>query len=217
MSLVYGPLENSIRNRKHFLEQFGIDYRDLVSCHQAHGANVKAAEESDRGRGSIITDNLIANTDALITNKRQLPLAMFTADCLSVFLFDAKNEAIGIAHAGWKGTREQITAKAVLAMVEKFKTDTMLLEVGFGPCLRECCYEVGKEFNDYFDSGLIKKKEKLYLDLIAINKKQLLSLGVKEKNISDSKICTSCDNDEYFSYRKEGIACGRMISVIMLK
>lgn len=217
MSLTYGPVEDSINNRKNFLSKLGIDYHDLVCARQVHGSRVKFVEEKDKGSGATSYDNAIADIDALLTDRRNLPLAIFTADCLSIFLYDSNNHAIGLIHAGWKGTKDNITAKTVSSMQEKFNTRPMHLYVGFGPAIRGCCYEVGREFNDYFAQGLTERDNRYYLGLIQINKKQLLGLGVKEENITDSKNCTSCRNSEFFSARKEGINCGRMMSLMMLK
>lgn len=102
-------------------------------------------------------------------------------------------------------------------MREKFNTDPKDLYVGFGPVIRDCCYEVTEEFVDFFTFGLVKRDNRYYLDLVRINKRQLLSLGIREVNIFDPKICTSCNNKDFFSYRKEGSSCGRMLSVMMLR
>ena len=89
--------------------------------------------------------------------------------------------------------------------------------MGFGPAIRKCCYEVEEKFTQLFKSGIIKKKNKTYLDLIANNKGQLLKSGVRRKNILDSGICTCCEDKDFFSFRREGDRAGRMMSVIMLK
>jgi copper oxidase (laccase) domain-containing protein len=101
-------------------------------------------------------------------------------------------------------------------MQKEFNTHTEGLYVGLGPAIRSCCYEVGKEFINLFSYGLMERDGSYYLDLVGINKKQALSLGVKEENIFDSGICTSCRNEDFFSFRKEGKSCGRIMSVIML-
>lgn len=217
MSLVYGPPQGALENRKDFLFQLGIDYRDLVCAKQAHASNIRCVQESDRGRGALTHGDSIDDTDAFITDRKKLPLAVFTADCLSVFLFDPEKSAIGVVHAGWRGSQKGILGKTIEAMRKEFKTESKDLLAGFGPAIRECCYEVGKEFKDSFSEGLRSKSGRLYLDLAGINRRQLLEAGVKEENITDPGICTSCRNKEYFSYRREGKSCGRMMSVIMLK
>jgi YfiH family protein len=217
MSLCYGETKDSLNNRKNFLQNLGIDYRDLVCAKQIHSARVKYVKEEDKGRGSLSYESSIADTDALITDKKNLPLAVFTADCLSVFLYDPLTPAIGLVHAGWQGTRENIISRTVQLMQQRFNTKPVSLCMGFGPVIRSCCYEVGKDFKDYFCDGLIERNGRFYLDLAEINKKQALDSGVLKQSIFDSGICTSCCAAEFFSYRKEGASCSRMVSVIMLK
>lgn len=217
MSFVYGDVRHSLENRKKFLNSLNIDYKLLVCARQVHGSLVSYICETDRGRGALSEESAIFNTDALITNIRNLALAVFTADCLTIFLYDPISHSIGLIHAGWRSTKESVTLKTVQLMEEKFKTQSKDLYVGFGPGIRNCCYEVREEFRDHFTFGLIERNSHYYLDLVSINKKQLLDLGVNEKNTSDTKICTSCQNNQFFSYRKEGNNCGRMMSVMMLK
>ncbi len=217
MSFYYGDTKGALDNRKHFLAKLGIDFQNLVSAGQIHGSAIKYVLKEDKGRGALSYDTSIPDTDSLITDKRNLPLAVFTADCLPIFLYDSKTPAIGLVHAGWRSTQENIIARTVELMKEKFNTPTAGLIVGFGPAIRKCCYEVEKKFIDFFSFGLVEKNKRYYLDLAEINKKQLLDLGVEPLNIFDSGVCTSCQNENFFSYRKEGKNCGRMMSVLMLK
>jgi hypothetical protein len=217
MSLFYGNVEDSLDHRRKFLAELGIDYGNLVCTQQIHGNNVTYVHEKELGRGALTYASAIENTDALITDTKNTPLAIFTADCLSVFLFDPLAPAVGLLHAGWRSTRQEIIKNTIAAMQKKFNSKVGQLYVMFGPAIRSCCYEVGREFSDFFSFGLNHKNSRFYLDLISINQKQALSSGILEQNIFDCGICTACRNDEFFSYRKETKDCGRMISVMMLK
>lgn len=217
MSLVYGDTADSLKNRQKFLRELGIDCRDLVCAQQVHKSRVRHVEETDRGKGALFYETALPETDALITDKPNLPLAVFTADCLSVFLYDPKTPAVGLVHAGWRSARGSIVSKALKVMKERFETSPQDLMAGFGPAIGSCCYEVKKEFKEFFPEDIIEKNKRYYLDLAAVNKKQLLRAGVKKANIFDSDICTSCRKEEFFSYRREGSSCGRMMSVIVLK
>jgi YfiH family protein len=216
MSLCYGDTKDSLENRKNFLQELGINYQDLVCAQQVHGDKTRYVRETDKGKGAMSYETAISNTDALVTDKKNLPLAIFTADCLSIFLYDPKTPAIGLVHAGWKSIRLNIVARTLRLMQEKFDTEVKDLSIGFGPAIRNCCYAVEKEFTDFFNYGLTQKDGHYYLDLVEINKRQLLDLGIKDKNIFDFGICTVCRNIEFFSYREEGNNCGRMMSVMML-
>lgn len=217
MSLFYGDTKTALKNRKNFLEGLGIGYRDLVCARQVHGSRVRYATEDDKGKGASSYGSAFANTDAFITDKKRLPLAIFTADCLSIFLYYSKKPAIGLIHAGWRSTKENIIARTLQSMKGEFSIHIEDLLVGFGPSIRSCCYEVGADFNNFFPNELIKRDNRYYLDLVQISKKQLLDSGVKETNIFDSKHCTSCLGKDFFSYRREKNTCGRMMSVMMLK
>ena len=205
------------KNRESFLRTIGIKPDKLICLKQVHGNKIFLAKDTDKGRGAFNYNTAIADCDGIITRERELPLAVFSADCLSVFMLDVRNNAGAVIHAGWRGSKERITLSAINILKEKFLSNPEDIICGFGPCIRNCCYEVDKDFRDYFPDCIEERQGRLFLDLIKVNSQQLLSAGVLEENISDSQICTSCQNDEFFSYRKEGQSAGRMMSVIMVK
>lgn len=217
MSLSYGDTRGSLENRKAFLEKLGLDYRRLVCAKQTHSANLRYVTEKDSGRGAVDYRTAIEDSDGFITDKKDLALAIFTADCLSISLYDPAGPNIGLVHAGWRGTAKQIAAKAVRLMQERFGARAEGLKVNFGPALRSCCYEVEAGWADTFPGAVAKRGGRYYFDLALVNTRQLLECGVRQENISDCKICTACRNDDFFSFRREGDACGRMIVVAVLK
>ncbi|MCX5680737.1 MAG: peptidoglycan editing factor PgeF, partial [Candidatus Omnitrophica bacterium] len=175
------------------------------------------------GKGIIIAtgekykeDNSIPQTDAIITKDPDVPIAVRTADCLPIFIFDPKQNVIAIVHAGWRSTQKRIGESVLKKMKTKFKTRAQDVKVAFGPALCLCCYEVTEEFLEYFPKEVKNQNGKLYLDLSLANKRQLLAAGVLSKNIFDCKVCTFCGKN-YFSYRKDKEKAGRMLSVMMLK
>lgn len=204
-------------NRKKFLKPFGINYKNLVCAKQPHHKKIALIKCNQKGRGASNFNSAIKGADGLVTKEKNLPLAVFNADCLSIFLYDPNSKAIGLLHAGWRGTSKKIAENAILKMKKSFGTKPADLIIGFGPAIRKCCYEVGNGFKRYFPEDLIKRGNKLYMDLISANLKQLIKNGVKNKNIFDCKICTSCQNKNFFSYRREGEKVGRMMSLTMLK
>ena len=151
-----------------------------------------------------------------MTDHPDLAIAVRTADCLSVFLYDPRHEVIGLVHAGWRGTRQGIAARAVTLMRRQWKSNPEDLLVAFGPAIRSCCYRVGASFLEYFPKETVKRKQGYFFDLPAANKNQLVGSGVKAGDILDCAVCTHCET-ECFSYRREGDAAGRMISIMMLK
>ena len=216
MSLVYGDTKDVLANRRGFLQALGISYMDLVCAKQAHSNHVEYASAAHRGRGAVSYDSAVIDTDAFITDIPGVPVSVHTADCLSVFVYDPRRHALGLIHAGWKSTQKQIVTKTLTMMRERFQSRPEDLQVGLGPCIRSCCFEVGKEFQDMFSRGLSVRGERYYLDLAAVNKAELFEMGVPQDHVVDSGFCTSCHNSSFFSYRREGASCGRMMSVMML-
>jgi len=217
MSLSYGDTKHSLENRQKFLSSIGIDYQNLVGSQQIHGKEVRYIKDDYKGKGALNYDSSIPDTDGLMTDKKGLPLMILTADCLSVFIYDPKKPAVALLHAGWRGTLKNIASEGVKALQEKFGSSPQRLFVGFGPSIRSCCFEVEKDFNTDFPFGLVVRDGRTYMDIALMNKQQLINCGVQEKNIFDPEICTFSQNQDYFSFRKEGDKSGRMISVIMLK
>ncbi len=217
MSLSYGDTACSLRNREKFLSLLGMDYRDIVCGCQVHGGAVARVTEHERGKGALTTETAIGDTDALISNCPGLPLAIFTADCATVFVYDTATRAVGLIHAGWRGTKERIAAGTLEAMRAEFGSRPENLRVGLGPCIRPCCYEVGREVADFFPGGVREESGRHFLDLAAVNRQQLLGLGIPAGHIHDSGECTCCGTGEFFSFRREGPATGRMMSVIMVR
>jgi polyphenol oxidase len=154
--------------------------------------------------------------DGLLTRVKNFAIAVRTADCLPVFLFAPDAHGIGIVHAGWRGTRQQIVAHAIDRMHKEWNADPAKIRVAFGPAIRSCCYRVGPEFMDFFPNTVQARGEIQFFDMAAENRRQCLAAGVNANNIIDAGVCTHCEKS-FFSYRREGDAAGRMISVIMLK
>jgi len=217
MSLSIGDTKSSLENRKKFLSPLGIDYSNLICAKQAHGKNVKYVKEEHKGSGALTYESSIADVDGFMTDKKGIPLAILTADCLSIFIYDPKRPAVVLLHAGWRSTEKDIAAEGIRALQEKFGSSPQRLFVGFGPSIRSCCFEVDKNFKSNFPFGISTRDGRNYMDIALMNKQQLINCGVQEKNIFDPEFCTFSKNEDYFSFRKEGDACGRLISVIMLK
>jgi YfiH family protein len=163
-----------------------------------------------------------------------------------VLLVDPKVRAVAAVHAGWRGTLARIVAKAVGGMQMQFGSKPANLLAAIGPAIGGCCYEVGTEvaaefFSQFaeaprwFDEfrtgdepnpvqwlnmmppGHQPPPKNLLLDLKKCNRAQLLEAGLSAQNIFVSDLCTCCRRDLFFSYRKEGVQTGRLMSVIGMK
>ena len=207
-------VEKVLRNRKAFAEAMGVDANRFTTCQQVHGSKVVQVTKELVGSGAIDFANTIADTDALITNLPDVPLMLFYADCVPVLLADLETGAIGLAHAGWRGTVANIGAKTLAAMGEVFGTKPENVLAAIGPSIGACCYEVDDFVRDqasgYEEFFAHKGGGKYQLDLWGMNAKQLQEAGVPVENITISGICTN-DNVELFcSYRAEQGKTGRM-------
>jgi YfiH family protein len=149
--------------------------------------------------------------DALVTNRPELALAVRTADCYPILLADSRNRAVAAVHAGWRGTRTHIVERALERMATEFGTSPSDIHAAIGPGIGVCCYEVGEEVARQFGY-----EHRTHLDLASENRKQLEAAGVAPQNIEALGVCTFCDAERFFSYRREKEKAGRMISYIRM-
>jgi len=156
----------------------------------------------------IIDDNYQNKTsgDAMITNKKNIPLVIKTADCLPILLYDKENEVIATIHSGWKGTINNIVGKTVKKMIHNFNSRPNNLVAYLYPSIRNCHFEVEDDVYNLFkqnikniDKYTLKKEPKYFIDLQSIIKDNLKDLGIN--NIYDSNICTYCNHTKFYSYR----------------
>lgn len=214
-----------VANRRKICNVLKINHRDLVAAQQVHGEKIRVATALAKGKGAVDYNEAFAATDALITRVKMLPLSTYYADCVPIFLLDPVTPAIGLVHAGWKGTVLKIGAKTVQRMHAEFGTDPAACLVGIGPAIGSCCYEVELNVVEKLAQSF-KQHEKLLtpvangkwkLDLAQANVQSLLEVGVSQENITCSGLCTCCRTDLFYSFRAEQGQTGRMAALLMLK
>ena len=179
-----------------------VTLRQVHSNRVVNGASLRDREEEG---------------DALITDRIAMSIGIRTADCVPILLLDSKNRAIAAVHAGWRGTAARIVPAAIERMRADFATDPADLFAAIGPCIRSCCYEVGEDVAEHFEtSGALQPASpgKYHLDLSLANRCQLQAVGVDPKRIFDSGLCTTCLTGQFFSFRREPANPGRMIASI---
>jgi hypothetical protein len=212
-----------IINRRLFCQAVGVEFDNVVTADQVHGAQVAVITEADAGKGVQCYDNALRGTDALITNIADIPLMLFFADCVPVLIVDPVRKAVGISHAGWKGTVAKIAQKTVLTMQEQYGTKPSDCLIGIAPSIGLCCYEINdvvldklKEQFTYWEQLIVPHGERYRLDLWQANVMQLTEIGIASNNITVSNVCTACNKEMFFSYRAEGGCTGRIGAVISL-
>lgn len=206
--------EMVLRNRKAFAQAIGVNAERITTCQQVHGSKVVRVTEELVGSGALDFATTIKDTDALITNLPDVPLMLFYADCVPVLLADVESGAIGLAHAGWRGTVANIGAKTVAAMKESFGTKPGSILAAIGPSIGACCYEVDdfvrNQASGYEKFFSVKGEGKYQLDLWGMNVQQLVDAGVPMDNIAVAGVCTNDNNELFCSYRAEQGNTGRM-------
>jgi len=209
--------EKIIQNRE-MLSKMLESKRKLhfIMAEQTHSDNITVVREL-KTRGWDSLNDAIEDCDALITDMKGVVLTILTADCVPILLYDKEKKVVAAVHAGWKGTKAELAAKTVRKMQEVFGSAPEDIVAGIAPAIGRCCYEVGEEVAKHFfdlPEGYTKKGEKYMLDLSYINKYQLLETKIKEEHIEMSDICTACETERFFSYRKEQGCSGRFMSMI---
>lgn len=194
------------------LSQIGVKADQVVTIRQVHGGNVLRVTKDH----CYIYVEDVPEADAVITDDPCCVLAVRTADCVPVFLYDPVKRCIGMIHAGWKSTEQEIVCHAVALMQEAFQSRPQDVKAVFGPSIRSCCYQVSQDFCAIFPEDVVPRRGDWFLDLQAVNRRQLLMRGIKAGNIYDCCICTCCD-ERFFSYRRQGQKAGRYVSLLRIK
>ena len=203
-------------SRKKFVSSFGIDSSRLSVVNQVHGGAVAVIDDRHAGRGALDYGETI-EADALLTVSRNIPMMIFTADCVPLYLFDPTIPLAGLVHAGWQGAYKKILTNTVRTAVDRFNLRSSNLRVAIGPHIGPCCYGVGNDFKDKFDRRFfIEKDGAVKFDLSGPIREELENLGIPAKNVSDSGLCTCCNPDLCHSYRRDK-SIFRHAAMIMLK
>ncbi|MCF6289816.1 MAG: peptidoglycan editing factor PgeF [Desulfobacterales bacterium] len=200
-------LENVRVNRERIKKEIRI--KRLAGMHQVHGSRVRAITAIPD------VDLDIDQCDGLITDRPGIGLMVQQADCQAVMFHDPVHRAVGIVHAGWRGTVAKIIGVCVSAMQEHYGTRPADLVAAVSPSLGPCCAEF-KNFSTELPGALHRYQVRpAYFDFRAISRSQLRAAGIPARSISVSEICTVCNRD-YFSFRRDRVT-GRFASVIGLR
>ena len=195
----YMPVLDGMASPIQLLEAFFIDFDRLVFLRQVHSNRVITLKTT------LLSPSRreVGLADGVITTAPKQFAVIRTADCLPILVVFPRGKKICALLSGWRGTRDRITAKGV----EQFLTTTgarpQELVAVIGPAIRKCCYEVGAEVVEQYANVKDPSElfvEKNHLDLIQANVAQLSQLGVNQ--ILDSGVCTSCNSDLFYSYRR---------------
>lgn len=186
----------------------------VATMKQVHGRDVRS-----------VADAGTRECDGMVTDAPGLGLVVHTADCVPILMWAEKANAVSAVHAGWRGTLANVAAAAVAKLMGDKGASAEELHVAIGPAIRACCFEVGDDLvNAFVDAGRAQDdisrpgpRGRRHVDLIDDNRRQLIAAGVRAERIYDSGRCTACENQRFYSYRKEGKGVGRLMGVIAVK
>lgn len=192
-----------------------------LAVRQVHGDTIVVVEEGAMER----LRNEPVEGDAVITRVRGVPVTVRTADCASIVVYDRRTPALGVVHAGWRGTVRSVLWKTVLMMVESFGTDPNDCMAATGPAIAGTCYEVGDDVWEAYGKMLPYGHDLLrragegrwMLDLVEGNRRQLLDARIPAGQTATCPYCTHCAPEWFHSARRDGAAAGRQATVAMLR
>jgi YfiH family protein len=188
-----------------------LDPARISYARQVHGAGALRAPNGGGFAG---------NGDVITTTERGVSLAIFTADCLAITLWDSIAHVLTLAHVGWRGTVKGATHAAVRASVEAGARADQL-HAAIVPSIGPCCYEIDEPVLREFGRAHGRRAEAWFkssardghamLDLWSANEALLADAGVDPRQIENPRLCTACHPELLYSYRKGNR--GRLVTV----
>lgn len=215
--------ENTRVNRRRAFAAVGLPFESMAEVWQVHSTQtLRVDEPTSASSVELRAGRASVKADGLITDRAGLSLFQRFADCVPILYYDPKHHAVGLAHAGWRGTVGGAALSPVRAMAEAYGTRPADLMVGIGPSICVDHYEVGPEVVDAVrrafpqpDELLIERNGRTHLDLWAANRRALRETGVEQIEVAG--LCTACHAELFYSHRAEAGKTGRFGAVIALR
>lgn len=212
-----------LRNYEILAEAVGFTAKNYVTAQQTHTTNIRRVTAADAGKG-VWTERGYTDVDGLITNERHIPLVIFGADCVPVFLVDKRNRAVGVAHCGWMGTGKRMAERILREMTRAFGTNPSEVAAAIGPSIGKCCFQMDAPVLRLFRENIPWTEDivtpdptaegKYKMDLWECNRRLLAEAGVRDIEIAG--LCTKCDRERFYSHRGMGEKRGVMAGVLEL-
>ncbi len=200
-------------------DSFGIS--TLIFPVQTHDNRVVTVNGQFLNSTSNEQQTLLDGCDALITTIPGVMVAVRTADCVPVVMYDSIQRRVAVVHAGWRGICNEIIKLTVSEMVKQ-GTDVRNLKAAVGVCISADVYEVGADVaqsisqKEGLKSAVLQRNGKLFADLKSAAEIQLVQSGLQRERIEISQLCTFVNNDLFYSYRRENGDTGRFLTGIAL-
>ena len=200
------------QNKQELCDYLNITYDNLISPSQTHTSNIDIVSSNKKE---------YPETDGLILDNCERGIFLNFADCTPIIIYDEVLNIGAVIHAGWRGTAKNIASKAVNKLIKEYSSDVNNISAAIGPAIGFCCYKVRQDVYESLSatvkdfSGLSEiRSGDIYVDLKSINARQLKECGVMKIDISP--YCSCCNNDLFFSYRRENGTTNRHSAVLKL-
>ncbi|RYL95408.1 peptidoglycan editing factor PgeF [Sporolactobacillus sp. THM7-4] len=215
-----------IENRRILAKQIGFPLNRWVCAEQVHGTKIARVTQQDAGSGAESLGDVISGVDGLYTTEPDLLLALCFADCVPVYFYSREPVAVGMLHAGWRGTVHRGAAKMVEVWGKTLGIRPESIHAIVGPAINGRDYEVDErvitevrklEKSIWREAVIPAGNGHYLLNLKTLNRQILLRSGVPEKQVTVTGYCTNTHPELFYSYRLEKGRTGRMIGFIGMK
>ncbi|MDQ1913002.1 peptidoglycan editing factor PgeF [Paenibacillus sp. GD4] len=223
-----------VANRQLLARAIGASFDACTYAEQVHGKEIQVVAKAQAGAGNSSREKALQAKDGFVTNVPGIYLHALFADCVPLYFYDPVHKAVGLAHAGWKGTVLQIAKATLETMSAAYGTKPRDVYAAIGPSIQACCYEVDENVITRVDKTLrelglsnqLAAQESVYhpvsegkwmLSLQQLNRQIMIKAGIMPVHIEISTLCTSCQVEDFFSHRKEGGKTGRMAAWIGIR
>lgn len=212
--------ERVLENRRRLAAALDLNAADFIQCQQVHGTGIAKVGWEDAGA-------IMEGSDGLITDAIGLPLSLVFADCVPLLVYDPVHHALGVIHAGWRGTLNGAAAALLWAMQAAYDSGPAQVQVCLGPSIGPQSYEVGPEVGALAAVRLSDPAAALtypngeernpYFNLWDANVQLLAQAGIPVEHIEVSAIDTAQNTADFFSHRAERGHCGLFSMVAWLR
>jgi len=209
MSFNVGDDFNLVKeNREKFFSKLGLNESSIAYQKQVHGDNINIVNKGgDCGE-----------SDAMITTEKNLGLALSSADCCTIYIYNPQKNLIAAVHSGWRGTSKKILLKVLKHLSENYACDPADLICYLGPSISQNNYELGEDVARQFEEKYLdRQQDKFFLNISKINYDILVNFGVVKNNIQASHLCSYEYSTILHSYRRDGKYSGRAFGVFAMK
>ena len=173
-NLTLEQVEENKNSYKKICKSIGIEYNNIVKTNQVHKDIIKQVKGKINKDIPDFYEQAYEDTDGLITNQKNLAICATNADCIVLMMYDKAKKVIANVHSGWRGTVQNIGAKAIDKMIQLYNSNPKDIICCISPSIRSCHFEVDEDVKEIF-TKTFKDAQK------AIEKHNLLETKVNGK------------------------------------